>query len=545
MQRGRLPEDDWVADALFLTLHLCGEGAVESPAAVGDNMRIAFIVGLVALVSVPSWAQRALPKGGEDFARPGFTLHTPGRPWAFMHTATTRDNSTKGSFPLEFGRAVGGSSLLGGFIQKRSGSTAVLDVVATVLPYSGHDKTALNAFLMDYGRKLEAEEVAASSRRRYVNHSLTETTLNGAPCIRREAVVEDTGVPHHQGEVFTLTIHGLLCSDPYFPAYIVRDEYSVRLAPGDKPIDDAEGMAARNSLKFKPLGYRISFIPLGDLPQVAAEADGAIWVAYGYDQGKVGRIDPKTDNVTAVIPVGRVPIGVAADASGLWVANHEDNTVSHIDTKTNTVIATIPVGGGPQFVASGAGAVWVTLAGDGKVARIDPATGRVTKIDGVGKQPAGITVMDGTVYVTDYSSDMIACIDPATNLVKRHIRSGASSNFLLADKPYLWANSQTRQPAVLRIDPATPDAVPARYSQVDFEPSGMAKWNGKLFVPNWAGATVSVIDPDNTDAIAPLLPAGEAPIFALPAQGALWVVVSGAGRATGTHGILQFTPVAP
>ena len=58
--------------------------------------------------------------------------------------------------------------------------------------------------------------------------------------------------------------------------------------------------------------------------------------------------------VTATIPVGAVPDGVAVDpaAGTVYVANDDDNTVSVIDAATNTVTATIPVGADPDAVAA-------------------------------------------------------------------------------------------------------------------------------------------------------------------------------------------------
>jgi YVTN family beta-propeller protein len=57
-------------------------------------------------------------------------------------------------------------------------------------------------------------------------------------------------------------------------------------------------------------------------------------------------IDAATNTVSATIPVGDTPFGVAVtpDGSKVYVANLNRNTVSVIDTATNTVIATIPVG---------------------------------------------------------------------------------------------------------------------------------------------------------------------------------------------------------
>src|SRR5258706_14440019 len=57
-------------------------------------------------------------------------------------------------------------------------------------------------------------------------------------------------------------------------------------------------------------------------------------------------IDTTTNTVSATIPVGVTPFGVAASPNGsqVYVTNAFSNTVSVIDTATNTVIAMIPVG---------------------------------------------------------------------------------------------------------------------------------------------------------------------------------------------------------
>ena len=61
-------------------------------------------------------------------------------------------------------------------------------------------------------------------------------------------------------------------------------------------------------------------------------------------------INTATNGVTATIPVGIVPFGVAVspDGSKVYVANQDSNSVSVIDTLTNAVTATIPVGIDPE-----------------------------------------------------------------------------------------------------------------------------------------------------------------------------------------------------
>ena len=57
-------------------------------------------------------------------------------------------------------------------------------------------------------------------------------------------------------------------------------------------------------------------------------------------------IDAATNTVTATIPVGADPFGVAVDpaAGTVYVTNDGGDTVSVIDVATRTVTATIPVG---------------------------------------------------------------------------------------------------------------------------------------------------------------------------------------------------------
>src|SRR5258708_6430333 len=73
--------------------------------------------------------------------------------------------------------------------------------------------------------------------------------------------------------------------------------------------------------------------------------------AYITNQGSntVSVIDTATNAVSATIPVGINPIGVAVnpDGSKIYVANLNARTVSVIDKVTNIVITTIPVGSQP------------------------------------------------------------------------------------------------------------------------------------------------------------------------------------------------------
>ena len=84
-----------------------------------------------------------------------------------------------------------------------------------------------------------------------------------------------------------------------------------------------------------------------------------MWVVDSLDETLV-RIDPDTGSVTATIPVGRSPAGVAVGGGSVWVANSGDGTVTRIDPDRQAH-PTIAVGGSPQALTVAAGRVWVTV----------------------------------------------------------------------------------------------------------------------------------------------------------------------------------------
>ena len=82
---------------------------------------------------------------------------------------------------------------------------------------------------------------------------------------------------------------------------------------------------------------------------------GAAPFAYipNYDSNTTSVMDIANNNVTATVPVGINPNGVAVSPDGkkVYVANFFSNTTSVIDSTNNNVIATVPVGGWPFGVA--------------------------------------------------------------------------------------------------------------------------------------------------------------------------------------------------
>lgn len=82
---------------------------------------------------------------------------------------------------------------------------------------------------------------------------------------------------------------------------------------------------------------------------------GAAPFAYiaNYGDNSVSVVDVATNKVTATVPVGSEPLGiaVAADGSKVYVANFNSSSISVIDVTTKKVIATVPVASGSNQIA--------------------------------------------------------------------------------------------------------------------------------------------------------------------------------------------------
>jgi YVTN family beta-propeller protein len=149
--------------------------------------------------------------------------------------------------------------------------------------------------------------------------------------------------------------------------------------------------------------------------------------AYITNEGSdtVSVIDTKNNTVTATIPVGGEPIGVAASPNGrrAYIAN-VGATVSVINTATNKVVDTIDLTAFASLygvaVSPDSRKVCVANPGSGSVLVIDAATDKVIARTLVAHEPFGVAVApDGKrVYVTEGVSPtdagVVSVIDATT-----------------------------------------------------------------------------------------------------------------------------------
>ena len=102
-------------------------------------------------------------------------------------------------------------------------------------------------------------------------------------------------------------------------------------------------------------------------------------------------------------------------AQNAYITNNQSNNVSVIDTRTNEVTATVPVGGGPYGVAvSPDGRKVYTANWYYDVLVIDTATNAVTSIPNIWN---GISRDGRRVYASNFCQQNVSVMDTATNTV--------------------------------------------------------------------------------------------------------------------------------
>lgn len=185
------------------------------------------------------------------------------------------------------------------------------------------------------------------------------------------------------------------------PADVLEPSRSSPLAVGN----DAVWLISRGIVRVDPKTEEVTAqVPVGNGPSAVATGAGSAWVTDDTDN-TVTRIDPAGGGgVTATIPVGQAPAAVAVGEGGVWVANTQDDTVSRVDPSTMAVVATIAVGGRPTGIAAGADAVWVANSLDGSISRIDPETNQVAGTIELGEAPQDVLVADDRVWVSVQAS---------------------------------------------------------------------------------------------------------------------------------------------
>jgi YVTN family beta-propeller protein len=311
---------------------------------------------------------------------------------------------------------------------------------------------------------------------------------------------------------------------------------------------------------------------------LAGSGPGTVRVA----PNSLAAIDPRSNRVVDVAPVGARPGAVAFGSGSLWVANLDDGTVSRVDPGTRRTIA-IQVGGPPMGIATSAGRVWVVepnvnpgastgpssvlvrpidpvfdragagvrignvdpdgpavVAAQGNSVWVAPSAGLLTRIDGVtgakaqhfdpNASPAGIAIGAGAVWLSDNEANNVVRVDPTG--LPTPIAVGHGPAGIAFGAGGVWV-VDSLDDTVKQIDPGT-GSVTATI-RVGRSPAGVTVGAGSVWVANSGDGTVTRIDP-NTDRVQKTIAVGGSPQALTIADGRVWVAVDAQSIAPTTGG---------
>jgi virginiamycin B lyase len=172
--------------------------------------------------------------------------------------------------------------------------------------------------------------------------------------------------------------------------------------------------------------------------------EDSVWVANG-PRNAIHRLDVKTDQIAATIPVGKRPCsGLAAGFGSIWVPSCGDKTVSRVDFKANAVVATIPIGPAESEggIAASDDAIWLVTDPQGKLSRIDPKTNSVAASVDVPAGSASVLSGDGAIWVTTPAKNLLTRVDPKTSKVTDSIPVGPGPRFETFGAGSVWTLNQ-------------------------------------------------------------------------------------------------------
>jgi DNA-binding SARP family transcriptional activator len=170
---------------------------------------------------------------------------------------------------------------------------------------------------------------------------------------------------------------------------------------------------------------------------VAAD-DESVWIAAGPHH--VLRIDPATNEPSAIIDVGHVPVGVALGEEALWVVTTAVRAL-RIEPHTNTATAEVPIGD-PVALTAGKQAVWVSDS-RGQVWRINPDTATVSQTTPVGRGLVGLCATDGVVFAANNADGTVVQIDAQDGRVVGLVPVGHAPTDVASLDGTVWVSIQS------------------------------------------------------------------------------------------------------
>jgi YVTN family beta-propeller protein len=303
-------------------------------------------------------------------------------------------------------------------------------------------------------------------------------------------------------------------SEPPFEDTAVSEPQRTEPGPEPEPtqvdptgVTEAEPVAARRREPSKTRSRTPLLIGGGVLAGIVVAAvialggggggddDGGATSAGQTGGGAAEDFAPKVED--GGIDGGQLPVGVAAEGDDVYIADRTGKQLikgSAADMKP--VGEPVPMPDEPEDVAVAGEFVFATVPNADEVIQLNRELGEQAPIAlPLDSEPSGMTAADGSIWVSGLGSGDIYKIDPGSSEPDT-IELGAQAPFGIAvTDDNLWITDREGD-ALIRTDRSGGDRTEFT---VGDNPKGVAVVNGKVYVANTDGHTVSVLDEANPD----------------------------------------------
>jgi YVTN family beta-propeller protein len=272
--------------------------------------------------------------------------------------------------------------------------------------------------------------------------------------------------------------------------------------------------------------------PLAAFVVLAVAAAGVLLLrddeAIAVPPNSLAVVDPESNDVSAVVPVGIRPGPVAFGGGEVWVGNLDDETLQRVDPDTRLVAQTIPLDAMPTGVAFGDGAVWVAHGLTGEVVRIDPDLGGVTRIPVAQtrfRSASGAVAYGDDAVWTVFGDSTFGRIDPGSGRLE-WLYAGSRPTAVVEGGDAVWLVS-TGDSTVYRFSPETFLEGPISRTSVGRSSTSVAYGHGFVWVPSETDDVVHRIHPGSRATFQ--IGVGDRPVAVAVDANAVWVANAGDG----------------
>ncbi len=184
---------------------------------------------------------------------------------------------------------------------------------------------------------------------------------------------------------------------------------------------------------------------IGELADWVQITDDAVWVASSKP-ASVHRIDPKTNKEVAIVPMPGDPCaGLAFGFGSLWVPLcGQQKSIVRVDARSNQITAKLPIGpAGPEGgITASSDSIWIDTDSAGTLVRVDPVTNRARQKISIAPGSYNPLFSEGAVWITGGSANILTAVDASTGDVLTSIPVGPQPRFLTAGEGSIWTLNQ-------------------------------------------------------------------------------------------------------